>query len=69
MCSVSLYHHRLAIRLTQHFASLLQQFKFTSRLYNNNVRGLGLLLSRKCAIPVVSVKLGKLYVVKHNCVT
>jgi len=25
--------------------------------------------SRKCVIPVVCVKLGKLYVVKHNCVT
>jgi len=23
----------------------------------------------KCVIPVVCVKLGKLYVVKHNCVT
>ena len=27
------------------------------------------LLSRNCVIPVVCVKLGKLYVVKHNCVT
>jgi len=25
--------------------------------------------SRKCVIPVVCVKLGKMYVVKHNCVT
>jgi len=25
--------------------------------------------ARKCVIPVVCVKLGKLYVVKHNCVT
>ena len=25
--------------------------------------------SRKSVIPVVCVKLGKLYVVKHNCVT
>ena len=25
--------------------------------------------SRKCIIPVVCVKLGKLYVFKHNCVT
>jgi len=25
--------------------------------------------SRKCAIPVECVKLGKWYVVKHNCVT
>jgi len=25
--------------------------------------------SRKCVIPVVCVKLGKWYVVKHNCVT
>jgi len=26
-------------------------------------------VSRKCVIPVVCVKLGKWYVVKHNCVT
>jgi len=25
--------------------------------------------SRKCVIPAVCVKLGKFYVVKHNCVT
>jgi len=27
------------------------------------------LRSRKCVIPVVFVKLGKWYVVEHNCVT
>ena len=30
---------------------------------------LSLCIYRKCVIPVVCVKLGKLYVVKHNCVT
>jgi len=45
-------------------------------LYILDTRLAGLLIkvtdskkSRKCVIPVVCVKLGKWYVVKHNCVT
>ena len=36
----------------------------TLGLYNISIQGY-----RKCVIPVVGTKLGKWYLVKHNCIT